>query len=181
MKKVFLYCLLLFALLIAACTYKEDSTNADPVDTTPKETEPVKNNPIEKNGIKHELLFHLEYLPPEVGTTISVIQDDTLYQSWAEIFQFDSVPVIDFDKEEVLFVTTYANSCGLIFENVTLQEDTLMVKLNFPKHIRDKGDIACNDIAIPQAFVVKMEKTGAVYGTLMDANRILIEKDSVIQ
>ena len=60
----------------------------------------------------------------------------------------------------VLFVTTYSNGCGLVFENVTIEGDTLLVKLNYPEDIRSREEIVCTEIAIPQTFVVKMEKAG---------------------
>ena len=178
MKKWRVFLAVFLVLFLAACN------NDEKLVSEPNQIEPAENQPAEVSehtDIHHELLFQLEFLPHEIGTSMSVIQDENLYNTWAEIFQFETVPKINFTTEEVLFVTTYSNGCGLVFENVTMEGDTLLVKLNYPEDIRSREEIVCTEIAIPQTFVVKMEKTGATKGTLMQANHILLEGESILQ
>lgn len=185
--------LFVLILLITACNQEHvkpigENPPIKKPDVTPSKAEeasetgkPEDVDDFEGEMVKHELLFHLEYMPHEVGTRVSVIQDEQLYNKWAEIFEFEYIPAIDFTTEEVLFVTSYSNGCGVVFENVTKQEGTLLVKLNYPEDILANKEIECTDIAMPHSFVVKMEKIGATHATLMEANRVLLEKESVLQ
>lgn len=171
MKKWQMILLACFVLLVAACTNKEQTEQ--PVEQQPNEEEQVK----EQSDIDYELLLHLQYLPPEVGTTMTLVQEEKLYHSWAEIFQFETIPEINFEKEEVLFITYYSNGCGADFESLQKEEQTLIAKLNYPEGIRKQQDISCTEIALPHAFILKLPKTGATTGTLIDMNRTLIEQE----
>ncbi|AWE07612.1 dehydrogenase [Lysinibacillus sp. 2017] len=167
--------------LLTACTEQEQHTDLAPNKAQPTGGHSSIDNSTQQLTIKHELLFQLAFVPHELGTTISVIQDEQLYESWAEISQFESVPTIDFEKEEVLFVTTYADGCGRVLENVTKEGNQLMVQLNYPEDIRNNKQIVCTEIAVPVTFVVKMDKTGLTHGTLKDVYHTLLENQLLIQ
>lgn len=170
MKKCF-SCMLVMGLifLLAACNTKEQATSSN-------STDPVQ----EENQVEYELLFHLDSIPPEVGTSISIVQDEKLYTTWADIFGFESIPPIDFETEEVLFVTGYSDGCGREIEKIEKDGDTLVITLNYPENIREK-DIACTDIALDNTYVVKMKKTDTTKGKLIDINRTTYEEDSTVQ
>lgn len=171
MKKCF-SCMLVMGLifLLAACNTKEQATSSN-------STDPVQ----EENQVEYELLFHLDSIPPEVGTSISIVQDEKLYTTWADIFGFESIPPIDFETEEVLFVTGYSDGCGREIEKIEKDVDTLVITLNYPEDIRGEKDIACTDIALDNTYVVKMKKTDTTKGKLIDINRTTYEEDSTVQ
>lgn len=173
MKKWQIILMACFVLLVAACTNKEQTEK--PVEQQPNQEEQV----TQQNDIDYELLLHLQYLPPEVGTSMTLVQEEKLYNSWAEIFQFETIPEINFEKEEVLFITYYSNGCGAEFESLQQEEQTLIAKLNYPDGILKQQDISCTEIAIPHAFILKLPKTGATTGTLIDMNRTLIKQESL--
>ncbi|MEK4079916.1 dehydrogenase [Solibacillus sp. FSL K6-1126] len=170
MKKCF-SCMLVMGLifLLAACNTKDQETSSN-------STDPVQ----EENQVEYELLFQLDSIPPEVGTSISIVQDEKLYTTWADIFGFESIPPIDFETEEVLFVTGYSDGCGREIEKIEKDGDTLVITLNYPENIREK-DIACTEIAIDNTYVVKMKKTNTTKGKLIDINRTTYEEDSTVQ
>ncbi|BAK16840.1 dehydrogenase with different specificities [Solibacillus silvestris StLB046] len=170
MKKCF-SCMLVMGLifLLAACNTKEQATSSN-------STDPVQ----EENQVEYELLFQLDSIPPEVGTSISIVQDEKLYTTWADIFGFESIPPIDFETEEVLFVTGYSDGCGREIEKIEKDGDTLVITLNYPENIREK-DIACTDIALDNTYVVKMKKSNTTKGKLIDINRTTYEEDSTVQ
>ncbi|WP_339264363.1 dehydrogenase [Solibacillus sp. FSL W7-1472] len=170
MKKCF-SCMLVMGLifLLAACNTKEQATSSN-------STNPVQ----EENQVEYELLFQLDSIPPEVGTSISIVQDEKLYTTWADIFGFESIPPIDFETEEVLFVTGYSDGCGREIEKIEKDGDTLVITLNYPENIREK-DIACTDIALDNTYVVKMKKSNTTKGKLIDINRTTYEEDSTVQ
>ncbi|WP_342575865.1 dehydrogenase [Solibacillus sp. FSL K6-1781] len=170
MKKCF-SCMLVMGLifLLAACNTKDQATSSN-------STDPVQ----EENQVEYELLFQLDSIPPEVGTSISIVQDEKLYTTWADIFGFESIPPIDFETEEVLFVTGYSDGCGREIEKIEKDGDTLVITLNYPENIREK-DIACTDIALDNTYVVKMKKTNTTKGKLIDINRTTYEEDSTVQ
>ncbi|WP_274307169.1 dehydrogenase [Solibacillus daqui] len=173
MKNYFLLLSILLGTFLVGCTEKQKEPDTDEDVSSPIE------QPIDINELNYELLMHLEFIPHEVGTSMTLIQDEKLYQSWAEIFHFDETPVIDFATEEVLFVTEYSNGCGLVFDTLTQKEDTLHVKLNFPEEIRTQKSIACNDIAMPNSYVIKLKKTNATKGTLEDPYAIRLENVNI--
>ncbi|MEK4628397.1 dehydrogenase [Solibacillus sp. FSL R7-0682] len=175
MKYSIIISTLLLSIVLFACTDDKQSVEDKSVLDNPTNQELPSGTQIE-----HELLFNLNFIPHEVGTSLSLIQDPQLYETWADIFQFPSVPEVDFKTEEVLFVTTYADSCDRIFEEVTKEGDTLLVKINYPKALQQIAQIACNELAVPKTFVVKMKKTGLTYGTLIEVNRVLLEKQSIL-
>lgn len=160
-------------LVLAACNMKENETSSD-------STEPVQEE-NDENKVEYELLFHLDSIPPEVGTSISIVQDEKLYTAWADIFGFESVPSVDFENEEVLFVTGYSDGCGREIEEIEKDGDTLVITLNYPEDIRSKKDIACTEIALDNTYVVKMKKTDTTKGKLIDINRTTYEEDSTVQ
>ncbi|AMO85262.1 hypothetical protein B857_02466 [Solibacillus isronensis B3W22] len=170
MKKCF-SCMLVMGLifLLAACNTKEQATSSN-------STDPVE----EENQVEFELLFQLDSIPPEVGTSISIVQDEKLYTTWADIFGFESIPPIDFETEEVLFVTGYSDGCGRELEKIEKDGNTLVITLNYPEDIREK-DIACTDIALDNTYVIKMKKTETTKGKLIDINRTTYEEDSTVQ
>ena len=170
MKKCF-SCMLVMGLifLLTACNTKEQATSSN-------STDPVQ----EENQVEYELLFHLDSIPPEVGTSISIVQDEKLYTTWADIFGFETIPPIDFESEEVLFVTGYSDGCGREIEKIEKDGDTLVITLNYPEDIREK-DIACTDIALDNTYVVKMKKIDTTKGKLIDINRTTYEEDSTVQ
>lgn len=170
MKKCF-SCMLVMGLifLLAACNTKEQATSSN-------STDPVQ----EENQVEYELLFQLDSIPPEVGTSISIVQDEKLYTTWADIFGFESIPPIDFETEEVLFVTGYSDGCGRELEKIEKDGDTLVITLNYPENIREK-DIACTDIALDNTYVVKMKKSNTTKGKLIDINRTTYEEDLTVQ
>ncbi|MGA4515719.1 dehydrogenase [Solibacillus silvestris] len=170
MKKCF-SCMLVMGLifLLTACNTKEQATSSN-------STDPVQ----EENQVEYELLFQLDSIPPEVGTSISIVQDEKLYTTWADIFGFESIPPIDFETEEVLFVTGYSDGCGREIEKIEKDGDTLVITLNYPENIREK-DIACTDIALDNTYVVKMKKSNTTKGKLIDINRTTYEEDSTVQ
>lgn len=174
MKKWISYMLFVgMILLLAACNTKENETSTD-------STEPVQEENNE-NKVGYELLFHLDSIPPEVGTSISIVQDEKLYTAWADIFGFESVPSVDFETEEVLFVTGYSDGCGREIEKIEKDGDTLVITLNYPEDIRSEKDIACTEIALDNTYVVKMKKTDTTKGKLIDLNRTTYEEDSTVQ
>lgn len=170
MKKCF-SCMLVMGLifLLTACNTKEQATSSN-------STDPVQ----EENQVEYELLFQLDSIPPEVGTSISIVQDEKLYTTWADIFGFESIPPIDFETEEVLFVTGYSDGCGREIEKIEKDGDTLVITLNYPENIREK-DIACTDIALDNTYVVKMKKSNTTKGKLIDINRTTYEEDLTVQ
>lgn len=155
--------------LLAACNTKDQETSSN-------STDPVQ----EENQVEYELLFQLDSIPPEVGTSISIVQDEKLYTTWADIFGFESIPPIDFETEEVLFVTGYSDGCGREIEKIEKDGDTLVITLNYPENIREK-DIACTDIALDNTYVVKMKKSNTTKGKLIDINRTTYEEDLTVQ
>lgn len=155
--------------LLAACNTKDQATSSN-------STDPVQ----EENQVEYELLFQLDSIPPEVGTSISIVQDEKLYTTWADIFGFESIPPIDFETEEVLFVTGYSDGCGREIEKIEKDGNTLVIILNYPEDIREK-DIACTDIALDNTYVIKMKKTETTKGKLIDINRTTYEEDSTVQ
>ena len=171
-------------MLLAACNTNEQTNPSNPVDDDQVEnTKTDSNTGVEtnENTVSYELLHELDAIPPEVGTSISVVQDEKLYLVWAEIFEFASVPAIDFETEEVLFVTAYSDGCGREFEYVEKEGETLIVKLNYPENIRDQENIACTEIALPKTYVVKMDITNTTQGQLIDINRMIYEENSIVQ
>lgn len=173
MKKWFGYMLVGLIFLLAACNSNEKETLSD-------STEPVQeeNN---ANKVEYELLFHLGTIPPEVGTSISIVQDEKLYAAWADIFGFETVPAVDFETEEVLFVTGYSDGCGREIEQIEKVTDTLVITLNYPEDIRNEKEIACTEIAQDNTYVVKMKKTNTTKGKLIDISRTTYEEDSTVQ
>lgn len=176
MKQIFAGLTILFLLLsLTAC-----QDNGQPEPTVNDEvTQPIEQ-PKDGATLDYVLLMHLDFMPHEVGNSMTLIQDNQLYQSWAQIFQFDTIPSIDFETEEVLFVTAYSNGCGLVLNTLTQQEDTLIVALNLPEDIRNNKDIACTEIALPNTYVMKMKKTGATKGTLTAPNTVFLENESIL-
>lgn len=173
---------LVLIMLLAACNTKEQTDSSNPVDNGQENVNDSNaDGETNANSVSYELLHELDSIPPEVGTSISVVQDEKLYLVWAEIFEFDSVPNIDFETEEVLFVTAYSDGCGREFEYVEKEGDTLIVKLNYPKNIRGQKEIICTEIALPKTYVVKMEHTNTTQGQLIDVNRMIYEEKSIVQ
>ncbi|MBD8034942.1 dehydrogenase [Solibacillus merdavium] len=134
-----------------------------------------------EDNIDYKLLHQLNYMPPEIGSSISIVQDEKLYLTWAEIFEFDTVHAIDFETEEVLFITAYSDGCGRVFESVKKEGETLIVKLNYPEDIRKEKDIVCTEIALPNTYVIKMEKTNTTKGKLIDIQRTIYEDNAIVQ
>ena len=172
MKKWLPYMFVLI-MLLAACNTSEQTGNSG----GNSGEDAIEN----EDSIHYELLHHLDFMPPEVGSSISIVQDEKLYLKWAEIFEFDTVPDIDFETEEVLFVTAYSDGCGRVLEHVKKEEETLIVKLNFPENIRSGKEIVCTEIALGNTYVVKMEKTNTTKGKLIDINRTILEDDAIVQ
>ena len=172
MKKWLPYMFVLI-LLLAACNTGKQTGNSD----ENSGEEAIEN----EDSIHYELLHHLDFMPPEAGSSISIVQDEKLYLTWAEIFEFDTVPDIDFETEEVLFVTAYSDGCGRVLESVKKEGETLIVKLNFPENIRSGKEIVCTEIALGNTYVVKMEKTNTTKGKLIDINRTIFEDDAIVQ
>ena len=181
MKKIWVLCSFLLLLLISACSQNEIDQNATTGGQQSSSEQPIKEGDNTENKLTYELLMQLDFLPHEVGTTISLIQDERLYHSWAEIFEFKSIPTIDFTKEEVLFITTYTDGCGRVLESVKKEHDQLVAQLHYPENLRNKNEIVCTEMAIPVTFVVKIEKSGLTHGTLKDGNRTLLENELIIQ
>lgn len=173
MKKWFTYMLVGLIFLLAACNSNEQETPSNSSEPPQEE-----NN---ANKVESELLLHIDSIPPEVGTSISIVQDEKLYTAWGDIFGFDSVPPIDFETEEVLFVTGYSDGCGREIEQIEKDGDTLVITLNYPEDIRSKKDIECTDIALDNTYVVKMKKTNTTKGKLIDINQTTYEEDSTVQ
>ena len=174
MKRWLSYMLVMgIILVLAACNTKDNGTSSD-------STEPVQEV-NDENKVEYELLHHLDSIPPEVGTSISIVQDERLYTAWADIFGFESVPPVDFATEEVLFVTGYSDGCGREIEKIEKDGDTLVITLNYPKDIRGGKDIVCTEIALDNTYVVKMKKTNTTKGKLIDINRTTYEEDSTVQ
>lgn len=182
MKNGLLLSLLFITLLLTACTQTDSSKQTIADEETPTEQQPsnvlTQNS---ENNLNYELLMQLDFMPHEVGTTISLIQDEHLYNLWAELFQFKTIPVIDFTKEDVLFITTYTDGCGRVLGSITKDHQQLVAQLQYPENLRNKKEIVCTEIAIPVTFVVKLEKSGLIHGTLKDMNRILLENVLLIQ
>lgn len=174
LKSFYVLISILLVTFLVGCTDKEKEPIKD------EETSPPIEQPEDPNKLNYELLMHLEFIPPEVGTSMTLIQDEKLYQSWAEIFQFEDTPVIDFATEEVLFITEYSNGCGLVFDSLTQQEDTLYAKLDFPEEIRTQEENECTEIAKPHSFVIKLKKTGATKGTLEDPYEKRLENIKIV-
>lgn len=170
MKRIFVLLLVLFVASLTACN----------------DTDAVKTviddglEPSNENALDYELLLHLDFIPHELGNTMTLVEEVALYQSWAEIFHFETIPDVDFAKEEVLFVTAYSNGCGLVVDTVTQQADTLFVELNYPEELRNKKDLVCTEIALANTYVMKMPKTGATKGTLTAPGTVLLEKQSIL-
>lgn len=174
MKSLYVLLSLLLGTFLVGCTeYQKEPVIYEEISL------PIKQPP-DTNELNYEVLMHMEFIPHEVGTSMTLIQDEKLYQSWAEIYQFEETPHIDFATEEVLFVTEYSNGCGLVFDSLTQQKDTLHVKLDFPEEIRTQKTIACDDIAIPNSFVIKLKKIGVTKGTLEDSYEIRLENINII-
>lgn len=159
-------------MLLAGCNTNEQSNPPNSVD---------ENDETNEHTVSYELLHELNAIPPEVGTSISIVQDEKLYRVWADIFEFPAIPAIDFETDEVLFVTAYSDGCGRVLEDVEKEGETLIVKLNYPENIRDQQDIVCTEIAMPKTYVVKMSKTGATQGQLIDINRMIYEEKTIVQ
>ena len=172
MKKYIPVMLVGLIFLLAACNTKEQATLPDSTDNGQQGNA--------GNKVEYELLFRLDSIPPEVGTSISIVQDEKLYIAWADIFGFESVPPVDFETEEVLFVTGYSDGCGRVIEKIEKDGETLDITLNYPEDIREK-DIACTHIALDNTYVVKMKKTDTTKGRLIDINRTTFEEDSTVQ
>ncbi|MEK4385744.1 dehydrogenase [Solibacillus sp. FSL W7-1464] len=176
MKKWLSYALVVgMVLLLTACNTKEDEN-----ESSSEPTEPVQEK-NDENKVDYELLLHLDTIPPEVGTSISIVQDEKLYTTWADIFGFESVPSVDFETEEVLFVTGYSDGCGREIEKIEKDGDTLVITLNYPEDLRSEEDIACTEIALDNTYVVKMKKTNTTKGKLIDINRTIYEEDKTVQ
>lgn len=174
MKGLYVLISILLGAFLVGCTEKEKAPVKDEETSSPIEQSE------DSNKLNYELLMHLEFIPHEVGSSMTLIQDEKLYQSWAEIFQLVDTPVIDFATEEVLFITEYSNGCGLVLDSLTQQEDTLYAKLDFPEEIRTQETKACEDIAKPHSFVIKLKKTGATKGTLEDPYEKRLENINII-
>lgn len=164
--------LMLFLVMIVATLTACNETNQ-------LEDDPSKK-PVNENALDYELLLHLDFMPPEVGNTMTLVSEEALYQSWAEIFQFDTIPDIDFETEEVLFVTAYSNGCGLVMDTVTQEADALFVTLNYPEELRNNKELVCTEIALANTYVLKMPKTGATKGTLTSPGTVLLENVSIL-
>ena len=149
--------------------------------------EPIVNDDVTQpneepkavDAVDYELLMHLDFMPHEVGASMTIVKDEQLYQSWAEIFQFETIPEIDFVAEEVLFVTSYSNGCGLVLDTLTQKEDTLYVTLNYPEDIRNNEEIICTEIAMPNTYVIKMKISGATKGTLKVTDNVILENENI--
>ena len=175
MKKWLRYmCVAGMVFVLAACNTKEEQA------TSSDASEPVQEEQDE-NNVEYELLLHLDSIPPEVGTSISIVQDEKLYTTWSGIFGFESVPPVDFETEEVLFVTGYSDGCGREIEKIEKDGDTLVITLNYPEDIRGEKDIVCTEIALDNTYVVKMEKTNTTKGKLIDINKTIYEEDATVQ
>lgn len=159
-------------MLLAACNLNQETDSSTRVDDEGEST---------GTNVHYKILLQLDSIPPEVGTSISVVQDEKLYFVWAEIFEFPAIPTIDFETEEVLFVTAYSDGCGRALEYVSKERETLIVKLNYPDNIRDQQDIDCTEIALPKTYVVKMDKTNTTKGQLIDINRMIYEEKNIVQ
>jgi hypothetical protein len=183
MKNCWLICSFLFVLFVSGCTNNEEKQSTTPEEQQPSIEQPSANEPVQPNvnNLSFELLMQLDFIPHEAGTTISLIQDERLYHSWAEIFQFPSVPTIDFTTEEVLFITMYSDGCGRVLDNITKEKDQLVVQLQYPDDLRNQKEIVCTEIAKPITFVVKLEKTNLTHGTLKDVHHLLLENELLIQ
>lgn len=176
MKPIFAGLTFLFLLIfLTAC---QNSGQHEPT-VNDEVTLPIEQ-PQDGTTLDYVLLMHLEFMPHEVGNSMTLIQDEKLYQSWAQIFQFDTIPAIDFATEEVLFVTAYSNGCGLVMDTLTQQQDTLIVALNFPENLRGNKEIVCTEIALQNTYVIKMPKTGATKGTLTAPSTVLLEQESIL-
>lgn len=176
MKKRFSFLIVAVLMLLAACNTNEQNNPSNPVDRNADE-----NNQTNERSVSYELLHELNTIPPEVGTSISIVQDEKLYLVWADIFEFDSIPKIDFETEEVLFVTSYSDGCGRVLESVEKEGETLIIKLIYPDEIKEQKNIVCTEIALPKTYVVKMKHTNTTQGKLIDINRTISEEKSIVQ
>lgn len=95
MKRIFMLFLIMMIASLTACN-----------DTNQGKDDPSKT-PVNENELDYELLMHLDFIPHELGNTMTLVSEEVLYQKWAEIFKFETIPAIDFANEEVLFVTAY--------------------------------------------------------------------------
>ena len=168
MKRIFMLFLIMMIASLTACN-----------DTNQGKDDPSKT-PVNENALDYELLMHLDFIPHELGNTMTLVSEEALYQKWAEIFKFETIPVIDFATEEVLFVTAYSNGCGLVVDTVTQEADTLFVALNYPEELRNKKELVCTEIALAHTYVIKMPKTGATKGTLTSPGTVLLENESIL-
>lgn len=180
MKKIWMLISLLLLLLFGACSQNEvdQSTTPDGQAQQSSTEQPIKEP---ENELPFELLMQLDFLPHEVGTTISLIQNEQLYNAWADIFEFKSIPTIDFSNEEVLFITTYTDGCGRVLDSIKNENGQLVAKLDYPEHLKKQKEIVCTEIAMPVTFVVKLDKSGLTHGTLKDGNHTLLENELLIQ
>ena len=176
MKNWLTYMLVLI-MLLSACNSSEQTDN--PGGNSGEEA--IDQSEGNKNSIHYELLHHLDFMPPEVGTSLSIVQNEKLYLTWADIFGFDTIHNIDFETEEVLFVTAYSDGCGRVLEHVEKEGETLIVKINYPEELRKEKEFECTEIALPNTYVIKMEKTKTTKGKLIDINRTIHEDDAIVQ
>lgn len=174
MKRIFVLLLVLFVASLTACN------KTDQVKPVSGDGYQEVKEPSNENALDYELLLHLDSIPHELGISMTLVEEVALYQSWAEIFHFETIPDVDFEKEEVLFVTAYSNGCGLVVDTVTQQADALYVELNYPEELRNKKDLVCTEIALSNTYVMKMPKTGATKGTLTAPGTVLLEKQSIL-
>lgn len=89
---------------------------------------------------------------------IGLIQDNDTYDYLGKLLQAD-LNKVDFAKYDVLLTHFYSDGCGLVVEQLKLKENELQVKLMLPKDLRNKKELNCTTIAIPNIVFIVIPKT----------------------
>lgn len=183
MRKTFVVSTLFATLLLAACETNDDDNNTPDkptVENPATENKPTPNTDSAVTQPDEQLQYYLvakvDANPPEIGTYASMLDNEELYHSWLDIYQFTPEPPIDLTTQNALFISAEGDGCGLTLDALRIEKDTLVATLK-----KEDASPTCTKEIKPQSMLVAVDKLddSVQFITLKNGEELLIEKDQL--
>ena len=122
------------------------------------------------------------------GTVISYIDDYVMnlyssaeaYEQMTQTLNIQHEP-IDFLKHDVLLTQFISDGCGLVVDQLTLNEQQLFIKLELPEELRSKEELHCTTIAMPNTVLLVVPKLTITNGVFIVREHEMATSFSIIE
>lgn len=116
----------------------------------------IQDPPIETISFNQLLQQETGPVNIENNKALYVATNNEQYKNYATLFQV-TAPIIDFSKEQAIFIYFLADGCGSVVDYITYQDESLHVQLNLPPNLRGKN-VSCTAIGISNTVIATIPK-----------------------